>query len=175
MSIHRLIEVLQPPSSAAHCGSLADWGSIVARLGTRLPTDYMEFVGRYGAGVIEDFLRIFTPFHPRVGLLSAGFEWLGALNQIKRSDPAAVPFPLYYEPSGVLPFGNGDDLVICWVTNGSPDRWTVASWEPRSGNRWQHFPMGLTEFLAKLLSNQMNVGWYEPSSTSPVFVPLNQE
>src|SRR5438067_1941995 len=54
MAIEDLIAVVAPPAQPREAGNLAAWTAVEARLGTRLPTDFRDFVFQYGSGAFND-------------------------------------------------------------------------------------------------------------------------
>ena len=70
------------------------------------------------------------------------------IQEVKRKfGDGEFPYPLYPENGGVLPWGgtdNGDQLY--WVTNGTPNEWTVLINEVRSSN-FQEFDYSMTGFI----------------------------
>jgi hypothetical protein len=135
-----------------------------------LPTDYKYFINTYGTGRICDFLYVFNPFSANryVSLVRQMAMQLGALRGIKDEFGLdVVPYPLYFEPGGLLPCGltdNGDGLY--WLTSGeNPDKWTVVVGEAR-GPDWEEYSTDLTGFLAKLLSGELRSNIF-PNSLLP--------
>jgi hypothetical protein len=53
--VEQLVAVLVPPEDvASDVAGDVDWGRAVDVLGTALPQDYRDFLGRYGGGVIDN-------------------------------------------------------------------------------------------------------------------------
>ena len=66
--------------------------------------------------------------------------------------PDRSPYALYPEQGGLLEWAgtdNGDRL--CWLTEGSPEDWTVVAWNPR-GWYYDAHPIGAVAFLHGWLS-----------------------
>ena len=173
MSIQRLIAVLTPPSIPLEVPELNGWSAVEQTLGS-LPTDYKEFVERFGSGTIDDFLWIMNPFsaNKHGNLLSAKEGALNALREL-RAGGEPCPYRLYPEPEGLLPFGqtdNGD--VLFWSRQGRPDDWAVvvnASREPE----YEEFHFNLTDFLAYVLSREVRCSIFPEAfpSDHPKFKP----
>lgn len=154
MSLAELLKVLPPPSNP-HCAvsDPVQWQAVGAKLGTRLPTDYKDFIGTYGTGTIGDFITIFSPFSPFTGINLAWnvrhiLEWE---RELQRNIQGYFPLPLFPESDGLLPFGstyNGDTLF--WQTQGEPDNWTVVTKKVRS-EHYEMYSMNLSGFLVQLL------------------------
>jgi hypothetical protein len=91
----------------------------------------VQFINQYGSGSVCEFFSVYNPFsrHKYLNLLDS---WIGIFSTLAspRSDPndgqTLVPFPLYFEPGGLFPWGttvNGEELF--WKTDDNPDRWTM--------------------------------------------------
>jgi SUKH superfamily protein len=176
MSLDALVSVLPPPDAPVDAGSPAGWAAVEAELGTALPADYKAFVERYGSGVIGDFIRPFNPFstNPNRNLKVQAETQLDALRQIQRKYPDEVPFPLFPEEGGYLPWGrtdNGD--ILHWKTAGPPDSWTAAVSASRDPEH-QEFAEDMTSFLARLLRKEISTAIFPRSfpPASPAFLPV---
>src|SRR5580704_4077461 len=128
MLIDALIPVLPPPVDPRESGSTIAWGDVHRRLGAVLPEDYIQFIKRYGTGVIGGWLTVLNPFAENryQNLLVGGFEFLAAMREIKTEFPDSIPYPLYYEPTGLLPWGTSiDGDIFCWRTSGLSGHWAT--------------------------------------------------
>jgi hypothetical protein len=71
MSVAELMAVVPPPAQPRDIGDLTAWSAAEASIGTRLPTDFRDFVLRYGTGVFNDPGRLcIFPRNP----LAPGFD-----------------------------------------------------------------------------------------------------
>ncbi|WPW20841.1 MULTISPECIES: hypothetical protein [unclassified Streptomyces] len=130
---------------------LVDWERAEAALGTRLPSDYKEYVHWFGPGDFDEYLIICVP-----GVENSNTELEARLARehhgarlLTQIDPKARQrVPLFPEPGGWLPWGfttGGDGLY--WVTSGDdPDRWTIAG-RPGRGTDFGYFDGCFTQFL----------------------------
>ncbi|MEU3090371.1 hypothetical protein ACWCQ0_39145 [Streptomyces massasporeus] len=128
-----------------------DWDRAEAAVGTRLPTDYKEYVYWFGPGDFDDYLIVCVP-----GVENSNTELAARLAHeqhgvrvLVQLAPKATPrVPLFPVPGGWLPWGfttGGDGLY--WVTSGDdPDCWTVAG-RPGRGSDLAFFDGGCTAFL----------------------------
>jgi hypothetical protein len=153
-SVARLLQL--GGASTSKCNPI-DWPAVQRRLGTVLPVDYRE-LAEFGAARAGDFLGVFVPgsTNPNLDLFVAVGSMLGALHDLKREQGTrACPYPLWFEPTGLLPWGcsdNGDGLY--WLTRGHPDQWTVVIGEAR-GPKYEEFPLSMSEFLAGFVSGEI--------------------
>lgn len=155
MVIDELLQVLPAPDHPAEVGT--DWGSVTAKFGGPLPTDYMAFIERFGSGTVNGFLTPFNPFsrNPHVNLLEQVFVQLSALRELRAEFPEYNPYPLFFEPGGLLPWGLSiDGDVFCWVTQGQSGRWEVVVMPRHSAP--ERFPMSMTQFLARGITGSIS-------------------
>ena len=167
MVIDPLLAILQAPSIPQEPGTAQGWGDVGRRIGEVLPGDYMKFIELYGTGTIARWLTVLNPFarNRHQNLLVAGFEFLAALREVKREFPDEVPFPLFYEPQGLLPWGVSiDGDIFCWSTAGLSGNWTVVIIGRHTGN--EEFPTPMTQFLFEALSRKI-----EPRCLPPDLEP----
>lgn len=172
--LRTLVSVLSPPKHPRETGSAEGWKQVEARLSTMLPGDYRAFITKYGSGCIDGFLWVDNPFTQLSGLnlFTRSSSQLDALRVLRGDiDPELVPYPVFPERGGVLPWGgtdNGD--VLYWITRNSPSEWIVAVGESR-GPMWEEYDCSMTEFLVKLLSKEIRSDIFpeEFPSDSPGF------
>ena len=131
-----------------------DWVSVQGRVGSVLPGDYRSLVEHAGPLRLGNFLTVFAPgaTNPNVDLLEQMGRRLGALHDIKQAFTDVCPYPLWFEPGGLLPWGssdNGDGLY--WLTRAHPDQWTVVVGEAR-GLRYEEHSLSVCDFLAGFAS-----------------------
>lgn len=153
----RLIDVLPCPTSPMEVTASDTWTDVEVSLRQNLPSDFKEFVRSYGTGCIDNFLWVFNPFsaNPHLNLLHQLEPRLNAEREIRDKFPHLVPFALFPERGGLLPFGasdNGD--VLFWLTEGVPDQWAVVVCESR-GDEYSRFNCTMTEFLAGILNRTL--------------------
>lgn len=119
-ALEELMEVMPPPARPYR--PTGDWSAVEAALGTALPADFKAFIGVYGSGEINCTLEINNPFHVEGD--EPGEWWQGAAGRYQ--DFVPLPYPVFPEPGGLLPFGwLGDINTLNWLTVGPPDRWPV--------------------------------------------------
>ena len=156
MLIDELLELAPPPDSPADLGSDDQWAALGTYFGKALPMDYMAFIDRYGTVVLNDYLRIFNPYAQQEyqNLLDRFPQLLSILSESKEEFPELCPYPLMFEPGGLLPWGDtvGGD-VLCWATGGMSGRWKIVVL-----NRYdepQEFDLSTVAFLLAALKGEL--------------------
>ena len=139
--LSELVLLMPPPNG--HEPERFDWSRIEEDLGVQLPTDYKRFLELYG---MEEIDNVIYPFHPTtqnplINLKNQIVENLWALREL-RDGGEHVPFPIFPEPRGVVPWSrtaNGD--VCYWLTDEpDPDNWIVVINEGRAPE-WEESPL----------------------------------
>lgn len=165
MIIDRLIELLPFPDNLVELGKGKDWGRITALFGNPLPADYMAFIDNYGSGEIGGWLTVLNPFSENINisLVEQFFVLLSSISTLKNEFPETCPYPLMFEPGGLLPWGISiDGDIFCWVTAGMSGRWRVViigrHTEP------EEFNMPMSKFIEQSLKGEiapmaMPQGW----------------
>jgi len=133
--------------------------------GTRLPEDFIQFHKTYGEGYFfsvshkmsANLIVYGNDYH--IGnthggaLRQAAMKRLHELRLIKERRPKRVPYPLFCEPGGLLPWGsttNGVDL--CWQVRGDlVDNWKVTALRAGTGEH-QQFDVGVAGFLRDVIT-----------------------
>ena len=157
--MNRLATILLPPTEPTQLG---DWTQAEQELGASFPNDYKAFVDTYGAGRIDDFLAIYTPFATRKGtnLFAQLVVEQQRFQYIQEAGNEDLPFEVWPATSGLIPVGRDDNgNVLFWKTGGSPDGWTIVVFPARS-DRYEEFSMTLVEFLAGVLDRKLVVQCY---------------
>jgi hypothetical protein len=174
MIFDELKSVLPQPQHPVEVPSSMNWGEIVDVIGFALPVDYMQFVEAYGSGSINRFIYVFNPFSssPHLNLIRQLTRVLASFRMLKEEFPDEIPFPLLYEPGGLMPWGitdNGD--VFCWRTQGVSGHWSTVVVERSSGCKEYEIPM--SRFLSRSLTGSLTVSAFprDFAAQPPVFTP----
>mgnify|MGYP001760308478 CR=1 FL=1 len=119
----------------------------------KLPLSYIEFIANFGAGNIDDFLWILSPFtdNPNLNIfkrteeilpiLSDEFEYVSELLSVIKTNPSFL----------VATTDNGDYIFHCQNENETQ----IIVLESRLGKA-EKYEMSFTQFLYQLLSQTIN-------------------
>ncbi|WP_327301341.1 SMI1/KNR4 family protein [Streptomyces goshikiensis] len=149
-ALTRLLEIAPAPSEPRQ----KDWGEVERSLGDELPADYKELIHVYGGSNWDSYLYVLEPRCPNENYDL--IEW--AQNQAEDLEDLwefeKKPAELEVEGSRVIPWATTDNgECLYWLVRPGldPDQWTVMVNEAR-GDRWEHFSVSCTQFLASALS-----------------------
>ena len=157
--LDEITAALPPPTNPGISMTDADWIQLFERIGTRLPTDFIQFYKAYGDGYFcSKTHRMSANVMLYAGVGMAAFfphvpRRLTELRIIKEKRPKCVPFPLYWEPNGLLPWGSAtNDTDLCWQVRGElVDNWHVVVLRAGRGEH-EVFKMSAIQFLARVIS-----------------------
>jgi SMI1-KNR4 cell-wall len=157
MSIHELLELVQPPTHPTRVGTDEQWAEVERAVGLALPADYKEFIRAYGSGHFARFYSVYSPFTDfnYTGLLPSILRVCDAERSFKREVPDRSPFPIHPEVPGLLPWAcdeNGN--FYFWLTSGHPDGWNVIVNEVR-GDGYSQYDCSMTAYLARVLRGEI--------------------
>ncbi len=156
--LDELTSVIPPPSRPRITMADSDWIQLFQQIGTRLPGDFVQTYKAYGDGYFYSKTHCMSanlglyagamcqPFFPHVP------RRLSALRIIKEKRPKCVPFPLYWEPGGLLPWARAtNDTDLCWRVRGElVDNWQVVVLRAGKGE-FETYEMSAIQFLARAI------------------------
>ena len=160
--------VMEPPPQQQH-RSIRDWSAVLQQLRTDLPADYKEFVDLYGAGCAGRFIWVYDPFtkNRNINLVEQVRCRGEILRGIRQRHPSEVPFPVFPEVGGFLPWGTSDNGdAVGWVTEGAPNDWASMVVAARDSRTFR-FQERMTAFLARLLTRQVTCPIFPPDFPPP--------
>jgi SMI1-KNR4 cell-wall/Ankyrin repeats (3 copies) len=175
MSIEKLVKLVPPPKEPVELGTKKDWSRAEKTLGVKLPSDYKEFIDRYGSGEFAGFFLVFNPFSKTINLLDK-FETLGASYRDSHdSDPDNFPLAMFPEVPGMIPWGhdtNGHTYFWLVKNKKTPDEWTIV-WDEGDDQGFEEHKWTFSEYLLGVLKGKIDAraGNY-PSDDSFRFEPL---
>ncbi len=157
MYISKLENIIKPSNDLSDKYTKEKWDEIELALGIKLPTDYKEFINKYGVGSINDFLWILNPFteNSNLNLIKKGEEIREAYITSKNEFPDDFMHDMFPSNGGLLPCAitdNGDEIY--WLTSNTSDEWNIVVYESRSSDYYE-YSMGLAEFLYKILEKEI--------------------
>jgi hypothetical protein len=151
MTIETLLAAVPPPA-APFDAFAGPWDPIEAELGRAMPPDYKDFVRLYGTGHFMEFLGVSIPrsSNPNVRLESFVPRTCEAFRGVD-----GLPYPLWPNADGLLPFGVTDDGdQLFWLPRGTPPNWGVVVWY-RGLFEVETFDCDMTDFLAGLATGDI--------------------
>lgn len=165
-----LTRLLPPPKAPK--GLARSWSEVERELGTKLPSDYKEFVHLYGSGTISGGLTIWnflnsTSFPSPVNEYLIGDNSVIQLYKLMESQGTELPYKLYPQPGGLLPFATHLDVHhLNWLMSGDPEKWDVIYWFS-DGLEFIHFAeVSFVTFLLRCIEGQ-NTGNQAPKLRPP--------
>jgi hypothetical protein len=139
-----------------------DWNSIEKSLGLTLPDDYKIHVSMFPEGRFQSGIRVIRPGDHE----HASSEYLGYyayrledIRTMRDSGQGHVPYPIFPEPGGLLPWGEGPrGELFFWLTgDADPNNWTVVGSD--SGNiEWSGFEGSMHDCIEALLDYVVSQG-----------------
>ncbi|MEU5883743.1 hypothetical protein [Spirillospora sp. NPDC047279] len=147
-----------PPPESPYVGERG-WEAIFAEVGTRLPSEYVDLIDQYGAGMWAGWLRFRPPGRSgRHGMPRFSARARDGYRQLREDDDEGeFPLAVWPEPGGFLPVADtahGDCLG--WLTEGEdPESWPLIFW-PRYNDQGPPLTCGLADVIYALL-----IGDYE--------------
>ena len=136
-------------------GVAFDWAAIEADLGTRLPADYKLLAEAFPGGWFRQFVRPRKPARLAGGaqrlLGEFGAGQVETLRRWRAQGDDMVPYPVYPESGGLLPWGGiRDGGYAFWLTGpGEPEGWPVVLASEKCGH-WERFDGTVCEFLTEV-------------------------
>lgn len=161
------LERLVPPP-AKPTAATGDWEAVERELGRKLPLDWKALVERYGYGNFGELLVAFSPFFAPCTMMAQARGMLDADRELQQAVPEAVPFALYPEKDGALPWAQSENgHGVYWITwSDDPGEWPVAVFHPRGG-KLELYEGGAAAFLHGWLSGALTVPGFPSRSERP--------
>lgn len=173
IELDQLQKIVPPPAKPKSVAwNDPAWLGVFDFFGTRLPEDFVQFHKIYGDGY---FYSLTHRTSANLGLYGGikSFDLnrqipgrLTLLRLAKEKSARAVPFPLYCEPKGLLPWGQTtNDTDLCWEVSGElVDNWPVVVLRTAS-KQFERYDMGMAEFLLGLFARKFE------SALMPIGLP----
>lgn len=155
----RFLELFPVPDAPVDAAVPTDWEAVEAELSIRLPDDYKWFIEHYGTGCVDSFLWIFNPLSTnehlnllrQVDSLSAQYR-----EQQTTLGERVVPFPIYPEVGGLVPFGSTDNGDVLFWRGDSPDpgAWAVVE-NPVRSDVYEVYERTMVAFLVGVATGEV--------------------
>ena len=163
---------MPPPTRPAW--NSGDWDDVEARMNTRFPDDFKDFISTYGSGRVSGYLNVVSPFKRTEGgqelalvsLIKDVTYQLGAYVEDGLMD-GSLPV-MYPHSEGLLLFGtSADHHEIFWKTEASPEQWDVVVFTTNLF-QFDHLPgTSMTKFIYDLIAHS------GPLAKKGILVPAN--
>lgn len=135
-----------------------DWGVVEERMGTALPDDYKEMMGRFPSGFFRNAVSFENPIDSRVDLddfvRNRVQRTIGALGNPDLEYLQSTDYHVFPQPGGLLPWGN--DLqggIFCWRTEpDDPNQWPIAYYSADL-LKWFEHDGGVVEIIWEVLTH----------------------
>ena len=149
-----LSSVLPPPREVS-----PRWRIPAGDDATAYPGDYLELMGLYGPGCVDDFLCLLAPQHPNENLDAhrLGPVWVKGIEELAGTVGERLP-PEVEDFGDLVAWASTDNGDMCFWIPGrrDPSAHLVAIRAGRD-DEWSVHPMGIAEFLVKWLRRQLVV------------------
>jgi hypothetical protein len=159
MSLGELIKLISPPPIPTDGGVHDGVTKLESQVGSKLPSDYLEFGIVYGSGrIYDEFIRVMNPFDPSY------LKWRsGSLRRltIEKQNGRLKHYDIFPAYDGLLPWGEDENgTSLTWKTSGDPDHWPVVV--VGHNGCVEEWPLSFSSFLARVFTNQIQSQvWHE--------------
>jgi hypothetical protein len=160
MSLLELLQLAPPPMNPIYTGSEEGFSQIENQIGSKLPSDYKEYIQHYGDCMWFRHIYISTPFKASNNGNYSLWGWhkqnIAQLKTLFESSLPLVKYPVFPEKGGIFLCG-GDIFgeMIAWITEGEPDNWPVVYFNIDCAI-FDKYDMNITTFLLKIVKNEIH-------------------
>lgn len=171
--VRRLVDLAGVPAAK---GLAFDWTQIEQDLALELPEDYRLLAETLPPGWFRRFVRPSRPVNLPGGtqrlLAEAEGRKLNALWEWRATGRGQVPYPLYPEPGGLLPWGRVRNYGCAfWLTGDSdPVEWPVIV-ASNSFSHWERYDGTMCEFLIEVATARYDASGF---TDGPVKVTVDK-
>lgn len=160
--IKQLSQFLHPPSTPVEAPTAKQVAKARQDFG-ELPAEYLDFCWRYGAGYVDEFLRIYVP--------TSSNEYMDLRQQtvlhrkmLRLSQQLELEIP-FSDVDSVLAIGDTDNGNVLFA-----NARCIVIFDPRSGDTFR-YAGGVCQFLLELLQGRFRVPFFPSDfpSTEPRF------
>ena len=154
-SLKKLLKLVPPPAKRVEASG--DWPGVERGIGTKLPTDYRQFIEAYGSGQFGKFYWVYNPFTSadRTNLLVRVKELCARYQKDHEENRRRFPYAAHPVKPGLLPWGHDDNgNFYFWFTEGEPDKWVVLSDESR-GRGFARHEVNMSGYLLGVMEGRI--------------------
>lgn len=163
MKFDDFIKVIDVPSQPMDIDHI-DWVSLETKLGVKLPTEYKQFIEKFGTvnfgpSDYYDFITILNPFCQNTYInIDVMLHYEEAYRLLKKEFPADFPRPHFPQSGSSLAWAitNDGDYFI-WDIYGHPDEWKVGIFD-RGMQKEVLFELETLEFLKQMAFGKIETG-----------------
>lgn len=143
------------------------WRELERRLGLDLPGEYKSFADEFPRGLIQGIVRVIRPGedpdYEATDYLGYYSHRLEDMRVREREIPGSIPYPIYPDVGGVLPWGDlSDGSMLFWLTRGvDQNSWPVVYCDGDFSN-WTESDQGMIEVLIDLVTDHPDPPFLRP-------------
>jgi hypothetical protein len=135
-------------------GAELSWNAAESTTKLQFPDDFKGLLGRFPSGVYAEYFHVFSPVQSTVTLerfqyyLNENIEYL---RRERERHPENIPYKLYPEAGGLVPWGFGAEHIHCWNTAVSSvsNEWTVVYYNHEYGHG--EYQGGMCSFMLDVI------------------------
>ncbi|MEP7229796.1 MAG: SMI1/KNR4 family protein [Ginsengibacter sp.] len=155
------------------------WTEFENEIKIKLPDDYKNFINLYGTGRLAELIWVLNPFaaKERFNLISFLNNKKNAYNYLEKEYELKIPFSLFSNGEGILPFAftdNGD--TIYWNIKSLKIKESTIVLIDSRDSLFEEYSYEFAEFLFKILNGLLNSSILNDEDIkSKDFVPLKTD
>ncbi|MCO1574158.1 SMI1/KNR4 family protein [Crossiella sp. SN42] len=141
-------------------GTFQSWQAVEQALAVRLPDDYKRFMANFPSGTFRGLIGINNPIESEPAWVSFHWEFFDTLDRVRGwrdHEPERVPYPIFPESGGVIPWGDTNaNHEFFWLPRSeNPDEWSVV-FSTADFERWGEYHGTMSEFVLGLVSGDFH-------------------
>lgn len=154
MSVSKLKQIIPCPSDPKDILDREEILNTQQGLSLDFPDDFIEFIESYGSGCLACFYHVWNPFNSKIFLKYVD-DICWHERDFKRMYPESVPYEIYPNTSGFLPWGSDDNgNYYGWLTKGEPNEWKVMTNEVR-GDGYELHHVGFLDYFLEVFAGNI--------------------
>jgi hypothetical protein len=156
------------------------WDEVESLLGVRFPDDYKRLMNRFPSGAFSEYFYLYSPIQSGESLDTFRQRWeadLAWLVHLRDDESETIPYPIYPESGGLIPWGLGDEQYFYWKTNtlDDPDTWNVV-FTDHLATDWGEYSGNVSSFLLDAIGGRFEHPhlYYETDDSERNFTPYDR-